>query len=177
MPNFGGYDFALVGTCGLTRFSRVFPCTKHTSGEETIKILLEEWCCVYWAPKEINSDEDVRVRSDTGWCKRVLRSLNVQVSTEIPYSHTVWVRVRAMLERVRERQWNKKNKHQVPASYQEGDWVLVHHSQLPAWPRSTSNDPYFRPYKILFLDRHRITVRCSPRLGGTLLCAAQHLKR
>ena len=33
------------------------------------------------APKEINSDEDVRVRSDTGWYKRVLRSLNVQVST------------------------------------------------------------------------------------------------
>ena len=27
--------------------------------------------CVYGAPKEINSDEDVRVRSDTGWYKRV----------------------------------------------------------------------------------------------------------
>ena len=36
----------------------------------------------------INSDEDVRVRSDTGWYKRVLRSLNVQVSTGIPYSPT-----------------------------------------------------------------------------------------
>ena len=40
-----------------------------------------------------------------------------------------------MLERVRKRQWNKKNKHRVPATYQEGDWVLVHHSRLPAWPR------------------------------------------
>ena len=88
MPKFGGYDFALVVTCGLTRFTRVFPCTKHITGEETIKILLEEWFCVYGAPKEINSDEDVRVRSDTGWYKRVLRSLNVQVSTGIPYSHT-----------------------------------------------------------------------------------------
>ena len=66
----------------------MFPCTKHITGEETIKILLEEWFCVYGAPKEINSDEDVRVRSDTGWYKRVLRSLNVQVSTGIPYSHT-----------------------------------------------------------------------------------------
>ena len=88
MPKFGGYDFALVVTCGLTRFTRVFPCTKHITGEETIKILLEEWFCVYGAPKEINPNEDVRVRSDTGWYKRVLRSLNVQVSAGIPYSHT-----------------------------------------------------------------------------------------
>ena len=83
---------------------------------------------------------------------------------------------KAMLQRVRERQWNKKNKHRVPASYQEGDWVPVHHSWLPAWPRSTSDDPYFGPYKILSVEGHRITVRCSLRLGGTLVCAAQHLK-
>ena len=47
MPKFGGYDFALVVTCRLTRFTRVFSCTKHITGEETIKILLEEWFCVY----------------------------------------------------------------------------------------------------------------------------------
>ena len=41
-------------------------------------------------------------------------------------------KAKAMLQRVRERQWNKKNKHRVPATYQEGDWVLVHHSRLPA---------------------------------------------
>ena len=86
-------------------------------------------------------------------------------------------KAKAMLHRVRERQWDKKNKHRVPATYQEGDWVLVHHSRLPAWPRSTSDDPYLRPYKILSVDGHRITVRCLPRLGGTLVCAAQHLKR
>ena len=34
MPKLGGYDFALVVTCGLTRFTRVFPCTKHVTGEE-----------------------------------------------------------------------------------------------------------------------------------------------
>ena len=84
MPKFRGYDFALVVACGLTRFTRVFPCTKHITREETIKILLEEWFFVYGAPKEINSDEEVRVRSDTGWYKRVLK---VQVSTGIPYSH------------------------------------------------------------------------------------------
>ena len=88
MPKFGGYDFALVVTCGLTRLTRVFPCTKYITGEETIKILLEEWFCVYGAAKEINSDENVRLPSNTGWYKRVLRSLNVQVSTGIPYTHT-----------------------------------------------------------------------------------------
>ena len=184
MPKFGGYDFALLVTCGLTRFTRVFPCTKHITGEETIKILLEEWFCVYGAPKEINSDEDVRVCSDTGWYKRVLRSLNVQVSTGIPHTHTSnplcerqirvikesvriwcktertkdWVRLLSVIFSIMnsqeswatgfsphelfmgrpawflhapypedsystvgkwERQWNKKNKHGVPASYQE----------------------------------------------------------
>ena len=82
-----------------------------------------------------------------------------------------------MRQRLRERQWNKKNKHRVPATHQEGDWVLVHHSRPPAWPRSTSDDPYFGPYKILSVNEHRMTVRCSPRLGGILVCAAQHLKR
>ena len=64
----------------------------------------------------------------------------------------------------------------MPATHQEGDWVLLHHSRLPTLPRSTSDDPYFGPYRILSVDGHRITVRCSPRLGGTLVCAAQQLK-
>ena len=55
--------------------------------------------------------------------------------------------------------------------------MLLHRSRLPAWPRSTSDDPYFGPKRILSVDGHRITVRCSSRLGGTLLCAAQQLKR
>ena len=66
MPKFGGYDFAPVVTCGLTRFNRVFPGTKRNTGKETIKIVLEEWFCVYGAPKEINADEDFRVRSHNG---------------------------------------------------------------------------------------------------------------
>ena len=86
-------------------------------------------------------------------------------------------KAKAMFQRVWERQWCKKNKHRVPASYKEGNWVLVHLSRLLAWPRSTSDDLYFSPYKILSVDGHRITVRCSPQLGGTLVCAAQHLKR
>ena len=42
MPKFGGYDFALVVPCGLTRSTRVYPCTKDITGEETIKILQED---------------------------------------------------------------------------------------------------------------------------------------
>ena len=34
-------------------------------------------------------------------------------------------KAKAMLQRVRERQWNKENKQPEPASYQEGDRVLV----------------------------------------------------
>ena len=260
ISKFWGYDFALVVNCGLTRFTRVFTCTKHIRGKETIKIVLEEWFCVYGAPKEMNSDEEVRVRSDTGWYKRVLRSLNVQVSTGIPYTHTSnplcerqirvftenvriccktertkdWVRLlpiitlmmnsqessatgyslhelfmgrpawflhapypedsystvgkwvkeqrdrmfkaKAMLQRVREREWNKKKKHRVSASYQERDWVLVHHRGVPAWPRSTSDDHYFGPYKILSMDGDRSAV-FSPTRGdpGVRCSTAQAL--
>ena len=35
----------------------------------------------------MHSDEDVRIRSDTGWYKRVLNALNVQVTTGVPYTH------------------------------------------------------------------------------------------
>ena len=77
---------------------------------------------------------------------------------------------------MRERQWTKKNGQRVPASYQEGDLVLVHHTRLAAWARSTSDDPYFGPYEILSMDGQCITVLCSSRLAWTLVCAAQQLK-
>ena len=82
MPKFGGYHFALVVICGLTKFTLVLPCTKRLTGQVTIKILLEDWCCVYGASKDINCNEETRSY------KRVLRSLNVQVSAGLPYTHT-----------------------------------------------------------------------------------------
>ena len=63
------------------------------------------------------------------------------------------------------------------ASHQEGDWLLPRHIRLPAFPPSTSDDPYFGPYQILTVHSDRITVRCCPLLGGTLVCAAQQQKR
>ena len=66
---FGGYDSCLVVTRGLSRFTRVFPCNKKITGEQTVKMLVEQWFEPYGAPKQVHSDEDVRIRSDTGWYK------------------------------------------------------------------------------------------------------------
>ena len=68
-------------SCSACVSRRCLRCTIWAAALRTAS----SWRC---AAASINSDEDVRVRSDTGWYKRVLRSLNVQVSTGIPYSHT-----------------------------------------------------------------------------------------
>ena len=75
-------------TSGVTRFTRAFPCNKKITKEQTVKILVEQWFEHYGAPKEVHSDENVRIRSDTGWYKRVLDALNVHVTTGVPYTHT-----------------------------------------------------------------------------------------
>ena len=87
LPKFGGYDSCLVVTCGLTRFTRAFPCNKKITGEQTVEIWVEQWFEHYGASKEVHSDEDVRIRSNTGWHKRVLDALNVHVTTVVPYTH------------------------------------------------------------------------------------------
>ena len=88
LPRFGGYYSCLVVTCGLTPFSRAFPHNKKITGEQTVKSLVEQWFEHYGAPKEVHSDEDVRIRSDTGWYKQVLDALNVHVTAGVPYTHT-----------------------------------------------------------------------------------------
>ena len=85
---FGGYDSCLVVTCGVSRFTRVFPFNKNITGEQTVKMLVEQWFGIYGAPKQVHSDEDVRIRSDTGWYRRVLNALNVEITTGVPYTHT-----------------------------------------------------------------------------------------
>ena len=88
LPRFGGYHICLVVTCGLSRFTRVFPCNKKITGEQTVKMLVEQWFEPYGAPKQVHSDEDVRICSDTGWYKRVLNAPNVEVTTGVPYTQT-----------------------------------------------------------------------------------------
>ena len=75
------------------------------------------------------------------------------------------------LRHVRDRELSRRNRLRRPASFKVGDLVLVHHSRLPSWPRNCLQDPYFGPYQIIRIDGSRIHVRCSPRLGGELLCA------
>ena len=88
LPLFGGYDSCLAVTCGLSRFTCVFPCNKKITGEQTVKMLVEQWLAPYRAPKQVHSDEDVRISNDTGWYKRVLNALHVEVTTGVPYTHT-----------------------------------------------------------------------------------------
>ena len=88
LPRFGGYDSCLLVTCGLSRFTRVFPCNKKITGEQAVKMLVEQWFEPYGAPRQVHSDEDVRIRSDTGWYRRVRNALNVEVTTGMPYTHT-----------------------------------------------------------------------------------------
>ena len=88
VPRFGGYDSCLVVTCGLSPFTRVFPCSKKLRGEQTVQILVEQWFESYGTPKKVHSNEDLRIRSDTGWYKRVLNALSVQVTTGVPYTDT-----------------------------------------------------------------------------------------
>ena len=80
------------------------------------------------------------------------------------------------LRHIRDRELSRLNGLRQPASFKVGDLVLVHHSRLPSWPRNCLQDPYFGPYGIIRIDGSRIHVRCSPRLGGELLCAPKQFR-
>ena len=59
---------------------------------------------------QVQSDEDVRIRSDTGWYKRVLNALNVEVTTGAPYTHTsnplvVEQNLRILMKQERMKDW------------------------------------------------------------------------
>ena len=259
LPRFSGYDSCLVVTCGLSRFTHVFPCNEKITGEQTVKLLVDQCFEPYRAPKEVHFDEDVHIRSDTGWYKRVLNALNVEVTTDVPCTHTSnplcerrnrvlaqnlrilmkqertkdvrlvflavltmnsqrssstgftphelfhggrpawffkttfpedfkslvgdWLEYKQSManqdatdpRHIRECELSRRNRLRGPASFKIGDLVLVLHSRLPSWPRNCLQDPYFGPYRIIRIDGSRIHVRCSPRLGGELLCAVKQL--
>ena len=80
------------------------------------------------------------------------------------------------LSHIRDRELSRRNRLRRPASFKVGDLVLVHHSRLPSWPRNCLQDPHFGPYCIIRIDGSRIHVRCSPRLGGELLCAPKQFR-
>ena len=88
LPKFGVYDSCLAVTYSLTRFTRALPCNKKITGEQPVNILVEHWFEHYGALKEVHSDGDVVIQSDTGLYKRVLDALIVHDTTGVPYTHT-----------------------------------------------------------------------------------------
>ena len=53
-------------------------------------------------------------------------------------------------------------------------WYTIH--AYPSGHVTAYRVPYFGPYRIIGIDASRIHVRCSPRLGGELLCAPKQLR-
>ena len=43
-------------TFGLSCFTHVFSCNKKITGEQTVKMLVEQWFEPYGAPKQVHSD-------------------------------------------------------------------------------------------------------------------------
>ena len=83
---------------------------------------------------------------------------------------------RANLKHLRECDLTSRNRTGRPATFKVAGLVLVHHSRLPTWPCNCLQDPYFGPCRIIEIDGSTIRVRCSPRLGGELLCAPKQLR-
>ena len=54
--------------------------------------------------------------------------------------------------------------------------MLVHHLRVPSWPCNCLQDPFFEPCRIKRMNGSRIHVRCTPRLGGGLLCTPKQLR-
>ena len=84
MPKCSGHDFALLATCGLSRFTRVFPLTKKYDGETILKELFEGWTQVYEMPIGVHSDRDIKLTLNNGWYTGVLKNMGVQVDCMTP---------------------------------------------------------------------------------------------
>ena len=69
----------------LTRFCRVYPCTKRIDGEQAFEILFKECIQVYGRPVEVYSDNDVRFTSEKGYWRGLLSRMGVRVHFSIPY--------------------------------------------------------------------------------------------
>ena len=146
-PGFGGYDSCLVVTCGLSRFTRVFPCSKKITGEQTVKMLVEQWFEPYGAPKQVHSDEDVRIRSDTGWYKRVLNAFDVEVTTVVPYTHTS----KPLCER--QNRVLEQNLRNLMKQECTKDWVRLVPSAVLTMNSQTSSSTGFGPHQLFYGGR------------------------
>ena len=81
------------------------------------------------------------------------------------------------LQEVRQRYLEKVNQRRRPAVYQEGDWVLVHKRRFPQWTTTVFGSQWFGPYRIIKIQANSVKIRASPKLGGEVEVAHEHLKR
>ena len=88
LPHYAGHNFALLVTCGLSRFARVFPMNKKADSETVLKTLFEEWVQVYGLPKVIHSEQDVRLTAAGNWYRGVLETLVCEIQLGTPYLRT-----------------------------------------------------------------------------------------
>ena len=88
LPHYAGHNFALLVTCGLSRFPRVFPMNKKADSRTVLKTLFEEWVQVYGLPKVIHSDQDVRLNAAGNWYRGVLETLGWEIQCGTPYLRT-----------------------------------------------------------------------------------------
>ena len=86
VDRYDGYNYLMVVTCGLSRFTRAYACTKNITSEEALHILFRDWIEVYGLPTRIHSDNDkLFAKSKSGWWQGVLHSLGVKTTFGIPY--------------------------------------------------------------------------------------------
>ena len=88
LPHYVGHNFALLVTCGLSRFVRVFPMKKKADSETLLKTLFEERVQVYGLPKVIHSDQDVRLTAAGNWYRGVLETVGCEIQFGTPYLRT-----------------------------------------------------------------------------------------
>ena len=103
-------------------------------------------------------------------------STDCSIGKWIDHMQTKADKARALVARVHRRENAKKNRSRLPTTFKEGDGVLIQHTRFPAWIGDKNDDVFFGPYQISSIDGSCITARCSPGLGGTLLCAPKQLR-
>jgi hypothetical protein len=87
------------------------------------------------------------------------------------------VKARAVLTKIRAREWKKRNQRRQPATYKMGDLVYVHHNRLPSWVRSKLDALYFGPFLVTAVFPGSVLVKANPNMGGEIEVAFSHLKR
>ena len=72
------------------------------------------------------------------------------------------------LEKLRATTLKFVNKKQIPSSFKDNDFVLVHNRRLPQKHRSKLSSPWQGPFKVLKAKFNSLQIMASPSLGGVI---------